>query len=213
MDHSASTTACGPPQIDPKAAQILDASRRVFLELGYAGASMDLVAQRAQVSKTTLYTRFSSKEELYSATISAECERHGMRFRPEEFDGLSVEEALRQLGRRFVDLVWSPAAISVFQSVAGEAGRNPVPAKIYHEAGPEKGKAAVVGLFEHFAAHGLIETDDPAFAAMQFLASLQGGPYCGLVLNLLPEPTPEERHAYVDKAVALFVRGILPRGA
>lgn len=197
--------------IDPKTAQILDASRKVFLELGYAGASMDLVAQRAQVSKTTLYTRFASKEELYAATISAECVRHGMHFRPEEFDGLGVEEALRLLGRRFVDLVWSEPAIRVFQSVAGEASRNAEPARIYFQSGPEKGIAAVIALFERFVARGLIDDIEPGFAAHQFLASLQSGPYCGLVLSLLPEPSTEERHAHVDRAVALFVRGILPR--
>lgn len=204
-------TETAPFPTDPKTEQILAASRKIFLDLGYAGASMDLVAQRAQVSKTTLYTRFASKEELYAATISAECERHGMRFVPEEFDAMEVEEALRLLGRRFVDLVWSEAAIRVFQSVAGEASRNTEPARIYHQSGPEKGIGAVIALFEHLAARGAIDTNDPAFAAHQFLACLQSGPYCALVLNLMPEPSTEERHAYVDKAVALFVRGILPR--
>lgn len=204
-------TETAPFPTDPKTEQILAASRKVFLDLGYAGASMDLVAQRAQVSKTTLYTRFASKEELYAATISAECERHGMRFAPEEFDGMGVEEALCLLGRRFVDLVWSEAAIRVFQSVAGEAGRNTEPARIYFQSGPAKGIAAVVALFEHLSDRGAIETDDPAFVAHQFLAALEGGPYCAMVLNLAPEPTTEERHAFVDRAVALFLRGILPR--
>lgn len=207
-DRAGRTVADGPA--DPKTAQILAASREVFLELGYAGASMDMVAQRARVSKTTLYTRFPSKQDLYAATISAECERHGLRFRPEEFDGLSLRDALRRIGRRFVDLVWSEPAIRVFQSVAGESARQPEPAQIYYRSGPEKGIGAVVALFEHLAAGGLLDTDDPAFAATQFLAALQGAPYCALVLGLGPEPTQEERYAFVDKATDLFLRGVAP---
>src|SRR5687768_754702 len=79
---------------DPKAERILEAAKEAFMELGFAATSMDMVAQRARASKTTLYTRFPSKEALFAATISAECERRGMQFRPETFDGVPVEEAL-----------------------------------------------------------------------------------------------------------------------
>ncbi len=197
---------------DTKAEQIIAAAREVFLELGYAATSMDLVAQRARVSKTTLYTRFPSKEELYTAVISAECERRGIRFTPEMFDGFPLRDILVQVGRRFVDLLWSEAAIRVHQSVAGEAMRMPVAAQLYYQAGPGQGIAHFAALFTRLADRGVISTDDPVFAARQFLAALQGGPYCALVLGLTPAPTEEERHAFVDKAVDLFVRGILPAG-
>ena len=193
---------------DPKTEQILAASREIFLELGYAATSMDLVAQRARVSKTTLYTRFPSKAELYVATISAECERSGLRFSPDAFDDLPLEEALHRIGRRFVDLIWSAAAIKMHQSVMGEATRVPEAARLFFQAGPEKGIASFVAFFERAVARGLIVTDDPAFVAMQFLAALQGGPYCALSLSLCEPPTPDDRDAFVGKAVALFVRGI-----
>ena len=60
-------------QPDAKEEKILAAARDLFLELGYAATSMDLVAQRAKASKTTLYTRFPSKETLFAETISTEC--------------------------------------------------------------------------------------------------------------------------------------------
>lgn len=195
---------------DAKAEQILAAAREVFLELGYAATSMDQVAQQARVSKTTLYTRFPSKEELYTAVISAECERRGLRFAPEMFDGLPLREILVQVGRRFVDLIWSDAAIRVHQSVAGEATRMPLAAQLYFRAGPEQGIANFVALFTRLADRGMIATDDPAFVARQFLAVLQGGSYCQLVLGLCPQPTEEERYAFVDKAIDLFLRGVAP---
>lgn len=200
-------TAPAPPP-DPKTEQILAASREIFLELGYAGTSMDLVAQRARVSKTTLYTRFPSKDELYVATISAECDRRGLRFAPDAFDGLPLEEALRALGRRFVELIWSEAAIRMHQSVTGEATRVPQAARLFFQAGPEKAIAAFVAFFERAAARGVIMTDDPAFVATQFLAAMQGGAHCALTLGVCAAPSDEERNAFVDKAVALFIRGI-----
>jgi len=198
------------PALDPKAEQILAAAREIFMETGYAATSMDLVAQRARVSKTTLYTRFPSKEELYTATISFECDRHGMRFQPDEFDGLPLRETLHRVGRRFVDLIWSEAAIRVHQAVVGEALRMPEAARLYFQAGPERGIATFVALFERLAQRGLIATDDPAFAATQFLSSMQGGPHCALVVGLRPFPTEEERDAFVVKAVDLFIRGVAP---
>lgn len=193
---------------DPKAVKILAASRGAFLELGYGGTSMDLVAQRARVSKTTLYTRFPSKEELFVATITAECDRYGLRFAPDAFDGLPLEETLARVGRRFVDLLWSPDAIRMQQAVIGEATRFPEVARLYHQAGPAQAIAGFAGLFERLAGRGLARVEDPVFTAVQFLAALKGGPHCGLELGLCGHPPEDEREAFVRKAVALFVRGI-----
>lgn len=44
---------------------ILDAAERVFLEKGLAAATMDEIAQEAEVSKGTLYLYFKGKDELY----------------------------------------------------------------------------------------------------------------------------------------------------
>lgn len=44
---------------------ILDAAERVFLKSGLAAATMDQIAQEAEVSKGTLYLYFKGKDELY----------------------------------------------------------------------------------------------------------------------------------------------------
>jgi AcrR family transcriptional regulator len=48
---------------------ILDVAGQVFARGGFHSASMDEIAQRAQVSKPMLYTYFGSKEGLYVAYI------------------------------------------------------------------------------------------------------------------------------------------------
>ncbi|MHB2153558.1 TetR/AcrR family transcriptional regulator [Calditrichota bacterium GD2] len=45
--------------------QIIDAAEIVFFKHGFETASMDMVAEQAELSKATLYMYFKSKEELY----------------------------------------------------------------------------------------------------------------------------------------------------
>jgi TetR/AcrR family transcriptional repressor of mexJK operon len=196
---------------DRKEEQILDASRELFLEIGYADTSMDLVAQRARVSKTTLYTRFPSKEALFAATIKAECQRR-MPMDEGALEGLPIEEALRRIARQFIDLVSSPEAVRVEQIVTAEAGRFPEAAETFLREGPYRVKAMVASFFAHAAERGLLAVDDPLFVATQFLMSLKGAPHCELVLDLAHDPnTARDNEAFIEKAVALFLQGARPR--
>jgi AcrR family transcriptional regulator len=48
---------------------ILWVAKDVFLEMGFERASMDVVANRAETSKRSLYAHFESKEKLFLAVI------------------------------------------------------------------------------------------------------------------------------------------------
>ena len=49
--------------------RILGAARRVFLERGLAGASIDEIASIARAGKPTIYARFSNKKALFAAVM------------------------------------------------------------------------------------------------------------------------------------------------
>jgi len=49
--------------------ELLDAALATFVEKGFAGSRTDEVAQRAGVSKGTLYLYYPSKEELFKAVV------------------------------------------------------------------------------------------------------------------------------------------------
>ncbi len=53
-----------------KQEQILQSATQLFLELGFGAVSMDLMAKKAQVSKATIYAYFTSKNELFLASLS-----------------------------------------------------------------------------------------------------------------------------------------------
>lgn len=205
------TSAPDPATLDRKEHQILAAARDAFLKHGYAGTSMDLVVGSARVSKATLYSRFPSKEALFAATMAAECGRRGMRFAPDEFAHLPVDEALRQIGLRFVALVQSPEAVRVMQIVTGEAARFPELGRTFFEAGPARARAAVAAYLTDAAARGVLALGDPDFAAGQFLMACKGEACLRTELGIDPALTPAERELHVAKVVRLFLAGASPR--
>jgi AcrR family transcriptional regulator len=48
---------------------VLTAARRVFLEKGYAGATLDAIAEEAGFSKGVMYSQFESKADLFLALL------------------------------------------------------------------------------------------------------------------------------------------------
>jgi AcrR family transcriptional regulator len=73
MSAEASTPAAARPPGRPRSAEadraILDAAIDLFVEEGYEGMSIEGVAARAGVGKTTIYRRWDSKEDLIVAAI------------------------------------------------------------------------------------------------------------------------------------------------
>lgn len=73
-DPHVSTAARSVPARMPREqrrAQVLVAAREIFVESGYHGAAMDVIADRAGVSKPVLYQHFPGKLDLYLALLDA----------------------------------------------------------------------------------------------------------------------------------------------
>lgn len=56
---------------EQRRAQVLEAAREVFVAQGYHAAAMDVIAERAGVSKPVLYQHFPGKLDLYLALLDA----------------------------------------------------------------------------------------------------------------------------------------------
>src|SRR4051812_22630064 len=63
------------PRLDRDARReaILDVAQEVFLEEGFAAASMSTIAARLGGSKGTLYNYFKSKDDLFNAYVERRC--------------------------------------------------------------------------------------------------------------------------------------------
>jgi AcrR family transcriptional regulator len=77
---------------------ILKAARRVFFERGLPAASMDEIAETAELSKGTLYLYFKSKEDLYVSLLEEGLAILRRMFEDVEARPLPADEALHQIG-------------------------------------------------------------------------------------------------------------------
>ena len=78
---------------------ILEAAKEVFLEKGFEFATVEEIAQRAELGKGTLYSYFRNKEEIYLALLG-----EGVEELFEEIEGvlrmsLGTEEMIERLAR------------------------------------------------------------------------------------------------------------------
>src|SRR5215468_11527823 len=107
-----------------KRRQILDGARKVFLNLGFDGASMGEIARAAGVSKGTLYVYFADKNRLFEAIVEEEKieqSKNAFNFDP----GRDVDTTLPEFGRAYISMLCRPGGGSAIRTVMAIAERMP----------------------------------------------------------------------------------------
>lgn len=110
-----------------KRALILSAAKAAFLKTGYAGTSMEAIAQEAGISLMTLYRHAESKDDLFAAVISGACdpndeEEHR---RLQALMNLPLEEVLRHSGVHMQDVLTRADTVALLRLVIAEAATFP----------------------------------------------------------------------------------------
>jgi AcrR family transcriptional regulator len=75
-------------------ARILDAARKVFLERGFEGASIEEIAEVARSGKPTIYNRFGDKRALFSEMVTRDILSRITEFKVEVPTGATIEQRL-----------------------------------------------------------------------------------------------------------------------
>src|ERR1700728_3352550 len=107
-----------------KRRQILDGASKVFMDLGFDGASMGEIARAAGVSKGTLYVYFADKSRLFEAIVEEESLAQGkaaFNFDPER----DVTTTLREFGQAYIQMLCRPGGGSATRTVMAIAERMP----------------------------------------------------------------------------------------
>ncbi len=81
---------------------VLDAALIEFAERGLEGTSTEDIARRAGLSQPYLFRLFGTKKELFKAT-TARCFRETLELFQRAAEGLRGEEALKAMGRAYMD--------------------------------------------------------------------------------------------------------------
>ena len=82
-------------EVQERELRLLQIARKILIEQGYAGLSMDQLAEATEYSKGTIYQHFSTKEDLVTALAIESMERRVELFlRAEQFVGRPRERML-----------------------------------------------------------------------------------------------------------------------
>jgi AcrR family transcriptional regulator len=186
-----------------KRRQILDGARKVFMDLGFDGASMGEIARSAGVSKGTLYVYFADKSRLFEAIVEEEKIEQGrtaFNFDPAR----DVDTTLPEFGRAYITLLCRPGGGSAIRTVMAIAERMP-------EVGTRFYQHVILATVDRFAAYldarreadGLV-MDDTQLAAWQFMQMCQATLFQAFIFQAAPSPSPERIAAVVDSATKVF---------
>ncbi len=151
--------------------ELLAIARAVFLEHGFAGTTMEAVAARARISKTSLYQAHPSKDALFAAVVRDWAARGRDAMRPHLERLLAAEDlpaALLGFARTMQAGILSPDVLRMRRLVAGEAARFPGVAAGYVADSWDRNIAGLGAALAALAGHDRIRVDDPLTAAQQF---------------------------------------------
>ena len=184
----------------------VDAARALFLANGYAGTTMSSIAGKVGGSKTTLWSYFPSKEELFAAVVDDIISQYG--------DALAIDlpldepvpDVLRRFGSVLMTKLTATPLLLLYRLVVGEAERFPHLAETFYDRGPRRGKARAAVWVAEKMVRGEIRMGDPMRAVQQFSGLCQSGLYQFAVLGLREGRDLDRLQDEVDAAVDTFYR-------
>ncbi len=192
---------------DERREAFVAAAREAFLTRGYGATSMSAIAAKVGGSKTTLWTYFPSKPELFAAVADDLVSRFGRALEVRLDPDGDCEAELKAFAVALLTTLHTEPIVEMHRLVIGEAGRFPELGAMMYERGPAKGKARLAQFFESCMERGKTRRGDGLTAAHQFAAMLQSNSAQRHLLGLTGTPPIEELEAEAAEAVRTFLRG------
>lgn len=153
-------------------ADLLATARKAFLEHGFDATTVNDIAARAGISKSSLYRDYESKHALFEAVVTDWTTRGRDSVRP-HLEALAhtsdLDHALRDFATVLRAAILSPEVTAMRRLVAAESRRFPDVAALYLETSWQANIAALAATLSIMADRGLIDTDDPHTAAEQLV--------------------------------------------
>jgi TetR/AcrR family transcriptional regulator, mexJK operon transcriptional repressor len=199
--------ADAPAQQESRRSVFVAAAREAFFTHGYAGTTMSSIAATVGGSKTTLWSYYPSKQDLFVAVVDDLVETFGAALEVPMDPAEPVTDGLRRFGISMMGIVLSPPVIALNRLVTGEAGRFPELGTLFSERGARRGKAKLAVFLRGAMDRGQLRDGDADTAARQFSAMCQSGCHQRMMLGEIAAAAPEDVRHDVDAAIATFLDG------
>lgn len=189
--------------------KVKEAAIDVFLESGYAGASMDAIARAAGITRKTLYARYADKHAVFVDVIPwglARVADDGL-FSSAESD--DVEADLVAFGRLAVERATRPENVRLKRMALAEAAQFPEFAVAADSMMWAPRMRALAELLRRHKVKGNVDIDDVELAAEHFLALIEAVPARLADFGIFRSKSQQDRH--LRDGVRLFLLGAAPR--
>ena len=193
---------------DARPAEILEAALAVFAEKGYAATRMDDIAQRAGVTKGTIYLYFESKEivfrslvqESIGATIQAATEA------AQRFEGSSAD-LLRMILRGIGTFIRESDRVVLPKIFIAEAGNFPTLAEFYRREVVDRGLALLQSVIARGVAQGEFRPVAPEHVARLCIAPLLVAAFWRTTFAKFDD-TPYDLNGLIETHIDVLLRGL-----
>lgn len=196
-----------------KREEILRAAAEAFRHEGFRATSADRIAERARVSKRTLYNHFPSKDALFDAVIASYWARLSPLAAPIGHDDAPVEARLAELLRTRLAVLLDPEVLGIFRAVLAESVRTPELARAFRQGSAHLELLGFVPLLAHEHARGRLTVDDVLVAAGQLWGLVFEGLFWPSVMLLRHPPGEAERERAIREGICTFLARFGPAAA
>ncbi|MBD0307753.1 MAG: TetR/AcrR family transcriptional regulator [Microcoleus sp. T1-bin1] len=181
----------------PRSAQshqaILQAALELLAEVGFAAMSMDAIAARAGVGKTTIYRRYASKEELVADAIESIREEIVIP------DTGNLQSDIDTLIQNAAQITLHPIGRQTVAMIISSASSNPQFAQIYWTKYLQPRRKAFAVVLERAKARKEIQADLDSDLIFDTMSGI-------MLYALIFQPPSESWTTYVRRALNLLFR-------
>lgn len=183
----------GRPRSTQSHQAMLQAALELLAEVGYAAMSMDAIANRAGVGKTTIYRRYASKEELVADAIESIREEIAIP------DTGNLESDIDTLIQNAAQITLSPVGRQTVAMIISSASSNPQFAQIYWTKYLQPRRKAFAIVLERAKARNEIQADLDSDLIFDTMSGI-------MLYALIFQPNSESWTTYVRRAIDLLFR-------
>jgi AcrR family transcriptional regulator len=190
---------------EEKRRAIVATARETFRKKGFVAASMAEISASLGGSKGTLYSYFTSKEELFAAVILEMAKANGEGPVSELEQARDIKTAVRTFAHKLVRLFCSPEVIDFRRMHIAEGGRSDL-GKVVYDNGPKLFHQRLANVFAAQVRAGNFRDADPWEAAIHLVALCKAGIADNLLEGVVDHAPEAEIAAAADAAVDVFLR-------
>ncbi|MEM9317638.1 MAG: TetR/AcrR family transcriptional regulator [Pseudomonadota bacterium] len=185
--------------------QVIAGAREVFMREGFEGASVDVIARDAGVSKATLYSYFPDKKALFLAVLQGECNIQKRAQLDLACQDVDVPAALHHIVSSALNFLLSETGLAIFRTCVAEAQRFPDLGQAYYDAGPGNGIEQLTAFMASPNVQAALDISDPRQAADTLMQLCRSDLMLQRLMGVAAEPDDETIETHARQAVRTFL--------